>query len=72
MNVSIDETASTELVVPEKVKPDSFDDVDTSTETKLVIPMIAYVVGGTTVLLAAVIGGLFILTALKKKKKENS
>ena len=72
MNVSIDETASTELVIPEKVKPDSFDDVDTSTETKLVIPMIAYVVGGTTVLLAAVIGGLFILTALKKKKKENS
>jgi len=72
MNVSIDETASTELVVPESVKPDSYEDLATDVEAKLVIPTLAYVVGGTTILLAAVIGGLFIMTALKKKKKENS
>lgn len=72
MNVSIDETASTELVVPESVKPDSYEDLATDVEAKLVIPTLAYIVGGTTILLAAVIGGLFIMTALKKKKKENS
>ena len=72
MNVTIDKTASTQLVVPDNVKPDSFEDVTTDIKTKLVIPTLGYVVGGTTILLSAVIGGLFILTALKKKKKENS
>lgn len=71
MNVSIDATAPAELEVPERMKPDSYEDVSLEGQSKLVIPTIGYVIGGSTILLAIIIGGLFILAALKKKKKES-
>lgn len=67
VDIQIDETASTDLVVPEKQKPDSFQDALGEKQT---IPTIAYVIGGSTILLSALIGTLLILLAAKKKKQK--
>lgn len=70
VNISIDEKADTDLVVPKKEKPDSFDDVLVEKPQGERIPTIAYVIGGSTILLALLIGALLILMALKKKKQK--
>ena len=67
MNVQIDETASTELVIPERQETEGYS--DTIAEDREGIPAVAYIVGGTTVLLSMVIGALFILLAKKKHLK---
>ena len=70
MNVAIDENASTELLVPKREKAEGYGDAGTDNGQGIVIPTIAYVIGGSTILLALVIGTLVILTALKKKKQK--
>jgi len=70
VDIKIDENASTELVVPEREKPDTFAEVLGNIKEK--IPGIAYVIGGSTILLSSVIGTLFILLAKKKRKQKEA
>ncbi len=74
LGVAVDETADTELKIPESIKPEGYrTEDDKQTESAWRIPVDAYIIGGGVILLAAVLGAVMILVARRKNKehKEN-
>ena len=69
MHVSIDTSASTDLKLPKKVKPGSYEDFADAQEASG-IPAAAYVLGGSTILLSTLIGAIILLLARKKNKNQ--
>lgn len=71
LGVAVDETADTELKIPESIKPEGYrTNDDKQTEAAWSIPAEAYIIGGGVILLAAVLGAVMILVA-RRKNKEN-
>ena len=75
--VTVDTDASTDLVIPTREKPESFETeketIDPAEEGKNGgIPAFAYAAGGAMILAAALIGGVFLLLAFRRKRKKEA